>query len=251
MKVTREVMNDLLPAYFSGEASADTKALMEEYFRENPEFERVARGSARSLEALQETVTVAPEAKKEKRDLEKVHKAMWRRKMFFGLALFFTLAPLAFTYSKGHIAWMMVRNEPWSAAFYWFAAALFWVLYFMRLPRRSALLVIAIFFAVMPLVLLHDAKTRADLLRVAALFWSITTLFLIQFFAHLRRRTTALMLAIFTTGFPIPFVLHAALNGGRKIVGGADAILWAAAVILWFQYFRLRRKTNVDEDECG
>jgi hypothetical protein len=39
MKITREVVKDLLPAYFSGEASADTQSLVEEYFREDPAFD--------------------------------------------------------------------------------------------------------------------------------------------------------------------------------------------------------------------
>ena len=47
MNITRDVMVDMLPVYFSGEASEDTKRLMEEYFRANPDFERIARGERR------------------------------------------------------------------------------------------------------------------------------------------------------------------------------------------------------------
>jgi anti-sigma factor RsiW len=42
MKVTREVIYDLLPAYFAGDVSADTRALVEEYFATDPEFGRMA-----------------------------------------------------------------------------------------------------------------------------------------------------------------------------------------------------------------
>lgn len=112
MNVTRDVMNDLLPLYFSGEASADTRTLVEEYFRDNPDFERMARGSAKPLNALRAATAVAPEAEKEKRDLQSVHRHMWRKRILFGMAVFFTLAPLAFVYSKGHISWIMVRNDP-------------------------------------------------------------------------------------------------------------------------------------------
>ncbi len=38
MKVTREVITDLLPAYLSKEASADTCVLIEEFFKQDPEF---------------------------------------------------------------------------------------------------------------------------------------------------------------------------------------------------------------------
>jgi hypothetical protein len=253
MKVTRDVMNDLLPLYFSGEASNDTRALVEEYFGENPEFERIARGSARSLEMLQTTVAVAPEAKKEKRDLESVHKAAWRHKLNFGLALFFSLVPLAFVFSKGHFVWIMARNAPWASAVYWLAAAFFWLLYFARPRRRLALLMAAILFAVMPLLLLHDAKARAESLATALFFWCAAALLVIQFLARWRIRTFMLIFAIFNTVFPIPFLLFWHSNSG--ILSGDGGISWIVAVVAWFQYFRLRRKAkanaNADEEECS
>ena len=43
MKITDDVIADLLPLYYSGECSADTKLLVEQYFRENPDFEKQAR----------------------------------------------------------------------------------------------------------------------------------------------------------------------------------------------------------------
>ena len=42
MKVTREVIYDLLPSYFAGDASDDTRALVEAYFETDPEFARMA-----------------------------------------------------------------------------------------------------------------------------------------------------------------------------------------------------------------
>jgi hypothetical protein len=39
MNITREVVTDLLPVYFSGEASGDTKVLVEDYFRQDPDFD--------------------------------------------------------------------------------------------------------------------------------------------------------------------------------------------------------------------
>src|SRR6185295_5930612 len=42
MKVTRDVIYDLLPSYFAGDASDDTRALVEAYFETDPEFARMA-----------------------------------------------------------------------------------------------------------------------------------------------------------------------------------------------------------------
>lgn len=42
-EITRDVIIDLLPAYFSEEASEQTRKLVEEYFVRDPDFERMVR----------------------------------------------------------------------------------------------------------------------------------------------------------------------------------------------------------------
>lgn len=261
MNVTRNVMNDLLPLYFSGEASGDTRTLVEEYFRENPEFERMARGSARSLDALRGVTAVAPEAEKEKRDLKKVHKAMWRRKLIFGMALFFTLAPLAFVYSKGHFVWLMLRNDPWTAAFYWGFAVMLWVVYFARARHRTFVLAVASFVTVFCLLdILHyvfgggprlSAKEHVALVWEMTAFGGVAALCWIQFFARIRRHVAALLFSIFLTLMPVPFFLYHSFGGGPSIGTAAPGIIWCVAAVMWAQYFRLRRKAKAGEDlEC-
>jgi hypothetical protein len=51
MKVTRDVILDLWPVYEAGEASADTRALVEQYLHEDPEFARLVRenGGSKAL----------------------------------------------------------------------------------------------------------------------------------------------------------------------------------------------------------
>ena len=46
MKITRNVIQDLLPLYVSGEASPDTVALVEEYLEKDPELEKMAKEMA-------------------------------------------------------------------------------------------------------------------------------------------------------------------------------------------------------------
>jgi anti-sigma factor RsiW len=43
MKITRDVVMDLLPLYIAGEASVDTRTLVEEFLRQDPELAREAR----------------------------------------------------------------------------------------------------------------------------------------------------------------------------------------------------------------
>lgn len=57
MNATRDVITDLLPLYFSGEASADTRAMVEEFFKADPEFEHMARRMASSMTVFKATLT--------------------------------------------------------------------------------------------------------------------------------------------------------------------------------------------------
>src|SRR5499427_6678057 len=117
MNITREVITDLLPIYFSGEASSETKSLVEDYFRENPDFERMARSAGAPLETLRAASPVASGSEKEKRDLESVRCGLDRRKWLFGLSLFLTLSPLFFYFTHGHLYSLMGPDALWEAAF--------------------------------------------------------------------------------------------------------------------------------------
>ncbi len=152
MNITREVMTDLLPVYFSGEASEDTKQLVENYFRENPDFERIARGAAMPLEQLRGTAPVRAEAEREKRDLQRARKQFLRRRVVFGVALLFTCAPLMPVYGNGRVDWIAFLNNPWQLALFWCVAGLFWLLYFARLSRRATAMISSSFFALLPIV---------------------------------------------------------------------------------------------------
>jgi hypothetical protein len=152
MNVTCDVLTDLLPVYFSGEASEDTKRLVEEYFRENPDFERIARKAATSLEDLRMTAPVAPEAEREKYDLQWAREELFRRRVGFATALLFTLAPLMTLYRDGRLVWTAILNDPWLLALCWCIGAFLWFQYFARLSRRTSAMVSSIFFALLPLM---------------------------------------------------------------------------------------------------
>ena len=151
MNITRGVVTDLLPVYFSGDASDDTKSLVEDYFRQNPDFERLARSAGTPLETLRATPPVAADSEKEKRDIESVRCGLERRKWLFGLSLFLTLSPFWFYFTHGHLASLIVGDNLWKAAFDWSMAALFWFLYLAHLRRRAASLVTAISLTLIPI----------------------------------------------------------------------------------------------------
>ena len=148
MKVTREVIRDLLPAYFAGEASEDTRSLVEEYFRQDPGFERTARQGAQQLEPLGRVAALTTDQAHEKSALSRVHKALRYQRMLFGIALTFTLNAILIGLSFE----IVVDGETRVTHMHWFqfafqrelslglaaAAIVLWTVYFLRAWRSRA-----------------------------------------------------------------------------------------------------------------
>src|SRR5215475_1949116 len=166
MKLEREIIVDLLPAYFSGEASAATRVLVEEYFREHPDFEQSARRAASSLESLK----VAPSAvdhEKEKLALERARMVTETRSSFLWMAILFSLIPFLFRIHEGKIVWLLWGGKDHSfAGLALSAVAVFlWAMYLYSrrrkdpLTARAKFLGAAIFYSLLPfLFTLKDHK---------------------------------------------------------------------------------------------
>jgi hypothetical protein len=100
-------MRDLLPAYLAGEASADTKALVEEYRRQNPEFAAdLNRAAAETL-----AVPVTPPPATELDALARTRRILRWRGALLGAAIFFSLLPFTFVFGRGIRFWML-RDAP-------------------------------------------------------------------------------------------------------------------------------------------
>lgn len=61
MKVTRDVIIDVWPVYESGEASADTRALVEEFLKDDPEFARLIREERMETMLKPEALALPPD----------------------------------------------------------------------------------------------------------------------------------------------------------------------------------------------
>jgi hypothetical protein len=79
MNVTREVINDLWPAYAAGDASPDTRALVEAFFRQDPEFARELQEQPTERLLQQEIPRLSPdqEAKALRRTKRLLHGWDW------------------------------------------------------------------------------------------------------------------------------------------------------------------------------
>jgi hypothetical protein len=137
MKVTRDVITDLLPIYLSKEASSDTRELVEEFFKQDPEFASMAR-ERKSEELLGKLPVSALPEDHERQTLLKTKSMLKWRAHWFGLAIVFTLMPLSCVFSSKGLVWIMVRDAPYAANTYFILAAVSWFQYF-RTRRKLRL----------------------------------------------------------------------------------------------------------------
>jgi anti-sigma factor RsiW len=127
MKITRNVINDLLPAYLAGDASADTRALLEEYLRSDPTMAADVRAQAEKSAVLLGSLGATPARDDEVATFEKIRRYNSHRNQFMAFGLAFALMPFAFGVSNGAISWLMLRDNPKQAALFLIASAYCWI----------------------------------------------------------------------------------------------------------------------------
>lgn len=132
MKITRDVVVDLWPLYESGDASADTRAVVEEFLKGDPEFARVLREDASAK--LLAAAPVAREPDHEMKTLAAARKRLAMKDWPLFFAMIFSMmafgrivSDTSFDVSpKGFIATASV-------------ALVFWIWFFINLARKYAL----------------------------------------------------------------------------------------------------------------
>ena len=123
MNISRDIVKDLVAVYLAGDASADTRALVEAYLKTDPELARdvdAARGASLGLPP-----TPAPTA--EKQALEATRQQLKTRTQTLVVAMIFTVLPLAFTFEGTRITFFLIRDAPVIGAVWWMTAAIMWI----------------------------------------------------------------------------------------------------------------------------
>ena len=131
MNVSRDIVKDLIPVYLAGDASADTRALVESYLKTDPELASdvtAARGMSLGLPA-----TAPPTA--EKRTLDATRQLLKHRTSTLVVAMLFPVLPLTFAFRGTTITFFLIRDAPVIGIAWWVTAAIMWI-WHVRLRRR-------------------------------------------------------------------------------------------------------------------
>ncbi len=102
MKITRAVITDLLPVYLAGEASEDTKKIVDEFLRDDPEFAELIAKQDKSFEKIHAN----PSKDNEMKTLKDTKSLLRKRSLYLAFAILFTLFPVSFSFNETGVDWM-------------------------------------------------------------------------------------------------------------------------------------------------
>jgi hypothetical protein len=104
MKITREVVYDLLPAYFANEVSADTRALVDEFLASDPEFARMTKRFQTLLQERVPTAEPQSDAARERESFDRARAAAERLTQIRGAAVAYAFAS-GFAFFVAFVTW--------------------------------------------------------------------------------------------------------------------------------------------------
>ncbi len=132
MKITRDIVKDLLTVYLAGEASEDSRALVEEWLRGDPALaSQVERARAGRLPPV-----APPPPSAEMAALDRTRRRLRWRSILLGAAIYFSTLPLSVTFGRGGYQGLLLHDWPSRVVALAIAAAL-WIGYW-RTSRRLA-----------------------------------------------------------------------------------------------------------------
>ena len=127
MNISRDVVKDLIAVYLAGEASADTRALVESYLKTDPELAKDVEAAGHATLGL--PPTHMPTA--EKQTLEATQQQLKVRTSTLVVAMIFTVLPLTFVFHGTTITFLLIRDAPVIGLAWWATAAIMWIWHLM------------------------------------------------------------------------------------------------------------------------
>jgi len=128
MKVTRDVILDLLPLYLAGEASEDTRRLVEAYLERDPGLAQMAQKAQETK--LPDDIPVPLTEDDEMKAFKKAKRLMIQHNLFLLLAVLFT-----FLFAMGLT--FIADERPIGPVVFLAVAGFFWFLFY-RINKQLA-----------------------------------------------------------------------------------------------------------------
>ena len=135
MQVTRDVITDLLPLYLAGEASEDTRALVQVFLEQDPEFAQWVKAGAQVTLPLAIPTSISEET--EMKSLAETKRQLKRRSLLMSAALLFSGLTVAFTIEPTGVRWLWA-DSPAMAVVMLVVAVISWVGFFTTRWRLKA-----------------------------------------------------------------------------------------------------------------
>lgn len=128
MIVTRDLVRDLLPLYVAGEASAETRAVVESMVKGDRELAALAASMREDAPAAAKPAA-APALSGDRQLLERTRTLLRRRTWFLAAAVLCTAMPFAFAFDSTGVTFLLVRDAPETGVSFLVGATLFWALF--------------------------------------------------------------------------------------------------------------------------
>ena len=135
MTIAKDIVRDLLPAYWSGEATAATRDAVEACFTQDPAFAEEARRGSQALESLALLHRGAPGPAAELMTLRRAKKVLRTQRILLAVASTFTLnaVSIGFSFEVGdgrvHAHWLALPGQGVAVGAVLLVAAVSWTLY--------------------------------------------------------------------------------------------------------------------------
>ena len=133
--VTKEIIRDLLPVYLAGDASADTRALVEEFLAQDAEL-RAWVENARETH-LPELPHANELQSLELKSLDRTRELLSRKTWLLAVSLFFSFTPMTFAIVGRRVVFLMARDYPFAAIASLAIALAGWIAYLDTCRRLS------------------------------------------------------------------------------------------------------------------
>jgi hypothetical protein len=130
MNVTRDIVKDLLPVYLAGDASEDTRTLVDQWLRTDPDLTRLVAEA--KVEALPPVALPAPDS--EKQALSRTRRWLRWRMVLMGTAIYVTTLPMTVVFDSRGFKGLLIEDW-WERIVILVVAAALWAA-FVAMTRK-------------------------------------------------------------------------------------------------------------------